>query len=162
MVTIKKFDHVLDQAAAGDGRKVTPQPGGKDYEKLKHRAIVELLESSWIRGQAAEMGIGLRPRQVSRELADLKKQAFKNGAQYRRFLKEAHFTRADVFERVEVQMFSELIQERILVGIGSEAAAHKALSKFVVEYAKRWRSRTVCASGYVTELCSNGPEPKGP
>jgi hypothetical protein len=161
VVTIKEFDHGLDQASAADGLEVTPNPGGKDYERLKHKAIGELLEFSWIRGQAAEMGIGLRPRQVSRELATLKRQAFENGAQYRRFLKEAHYTRADVLERVEVQMFSELIQERILIGISSEAAAQKALGKFVAEYGKRWRSRTVCVPGYVTELCSNGPEPKG-
>ncbi len=162
VITSGEFNRALDQAAAGDGRKVTPKPGGEDYKRLKHEAIGELLEFSWIRGQAAEMGIGVRSRQVSREVATLKKQAFKNGAQYRRFLKEAHFTRADVFERVEVQMFSELIQERILIGISGEAAAQKAFSKFVAEFAERWRARTVCASGYITELCSNGPEPKGP
>ncbi|HWA53875.1 MAG TPA: SurA N-terminal domain-containing protein [Solirubrobacterales bacterium] len=161
VITVKEFDHALDQVAAADGRKVTPEPGGRDYEKLKHKAIGELLEFSWIRGQAGEMGIGLRPPQVSRELATLKKQAFKNGAQYRRFLKEAHFTRADVRDRVEVQMLSQRIEERIVLGIDSEAAAQKAFSRFVVEYEKRWRSRTVCAPGYVTELCSNGPEPKG-
>ena len=161
VITSGEFDHGLDQAAAADGRNVTPKPGGRDYKRLKHKAFGELVEFSWIRGQAAEMGIGLRPRQVSRELATLKRRAFKNGAQYRQFLKEAHFTRDDVLERVEAQMFSERIQERILIGISGEAAAQKAFSKFVVEFAKRWRARTVCAPGYVTELCSNGPAPKG-
>jgi hypothetical protein len=161
VVTSKEFDHAFDQKAAADGRRITPKPGGEGYEKLKHKAIKELLEFSWIRGQAAEMGIGLRPPQVSRKLAKLKKQAFKNGAQYRRFLKEAHFTRGDVHERVEVQMLSERIQERIVAGLPSEAAAVKAFRRFVAEYEKRWRGRTVCAPGYVTELCSNGPQPKG-
>jgi hypothetical protein len=161
VITGNEFGHALDQTAAAERLKTTPKPGAKDYEKLKHRAFVELVESSWIRGQAAEMGIGLRPRQVSRELATLKRQAFKNGAQYRRFLKEAHFTRDDVLERVESQMLSQRIEERIVAGFPSEAAAVKAFRKFAAEYEKRWRARTVCAPGYVTELCSNGPEPKG-
>ncbi len=161
VITGNEFGHALDQTAAANGLKITPKPSGKDYEKLKHKAFVELLEFSWIRGQAAEMGIGLKPRQVSRELATLKRQAFKNGAQYRQFLKEAHFTRDDVRERVESQMFSERIQERLLIGISGEAAAIKAFQKFAAEYEKRWRSRTVCAPGYITKLCSNGPGPKG-
>jgi hypothetical protein len=160
VITIKKFDHSLDQVAAQHGRQAAPGPRGDGYRRLKNQAIGEQIEAAWIRGQAAEMGIGLRPRKVSRELAALKKQAFKNGAQYRRFLKEAHYTRKDLLDRVETQMFSELIQERILSGIRGEAAAQKAFSKFVAEFAERWRSRTVCAPGYITKLCSNGPEPK--
>lgn len=120
----------------------------------------EMLDDSWIRGQAAEMGIGLRPKGVSRELALLKKHAFKDQAQYRRFLREAHFTRRDVRDRVEVQMFSERIQERIAAGQTSPKAAQKAFAKFVEEYAERWRARTVCATGHVIDRCSNGPASK--
>lgn len=162
VITIKEFDHGLDQVAAQHGRRVAPGPRGGDYGKLKNQTLGELIEATWIRGQAAEMGIGVRPREVSRELVALKKQAFKNGAQYRHFLKEAHFTRRDVRDRVELQMLSELIQERIVEGFHSQAAAQKAFSKFAAEYETRWRSRTVCAPGYITEFCSNGPEPKGP
>lgn len=120
----------------------------------------EMLDDSWIRGQAAEMGIGLRPRGVSRELERLKKQAFKNGAEYRQFLKEARFTRRDVRDRIEVQMFSERIQERIAVGQTSAKATQRAFARFVKEYEERWRARTVCAAGHVTVRCSNGPAPK--
>ena len=106
------------------------------------------------------MGIGVRPRQVSRELASLKKKAFKNGAQYRQFLREAHFTRRDVRDRVEVQMFSERVQELIVVGLASAKSRQEAFDKFVKEYEERWRARTVCAMGHVTVRCSNGPAPK--
>jgi hypothetical protein len=106
------------------------------------------------------MGIGVRPRQVARLLALLKQQAFKNEAQYRRFLKEAHYTKRDLVERLEVQILAEHITAAIAPGL-SEKATQKAFSKFIAEYETRWRSRTVCAPGYVTELCSNGPEPKG-
>lgn len=162
VITSNEFDHGLDVVAAQHGRRVAPGPRGDGYRKLKNQAIRELIEATWIRGQAAEMGIGVRPREVARELAALKKHAFKSGAQYRRFLEEARYTRRDVLDRVEIQMFSELIEARITTGFSSKAAAQKAFNEFVTEFAERWRARTVCAPGYVTELfCSNGPEPKG-
>jgi len=161
MTTANEFRRALIQVSAVEDLRPAPKPGADAYGKLKNKALIELVEAEWLRGQAAEMGIGVRPRQVARELARLKKQAFKNGAQYRHFLKEAHFTRRDVTERVELQIFSERIQERILAGLHGKAAKQKALSRFVSEFEERWRARTTCAPGYVTELCSNGPEPKG-
>lgn len=159
MATKKEFHHALIQAAAGAGLRSAPKPGHNGYGKLKHAAMGELLEDSWIRGQAAEMGIGVRPREVARAIEKLKRLAFKNGAEYRRFLREAHFTRRDVKERVEIQLLSERIQDRVAAGIGSEAGVQKAFAKFVSEYEVRWRSRTVCAPGYVIDRCSNGPAP---
>jgi hypothetical protein len=159
VTTKKEFHHALAQAAAQKGLKTVPEPGRNGYGKLKDKAIGELLDDSWIRGQAAEMGIGLRPRKVSREIEKLKRLAFKNGAQYRRFLREARYTRRDVRERVEIQMFSERIQERVAAGIGSEAELQKAFAKFVSEYGVRWKARTVCAPGFVTNRCSNAPTP---
>jgi len=160
VTTTKEFHHALAQVAAERGQHPTPRPGDSGYRKLQHAAIGQQLDESWIRGQAAEMGIGLRSRGVSRELAHLKKLAFKNGAQYRQFLREAHFTRRDVRDRVEVQMFSERIQEAIVAGLSSAQARQKAFERFIREYAERWRARTVCATGHVTVRCSNGPTPK--
>ncbi len=161
VVTKKEFQHALAQAAAQRGRRSAPKPGGNGYGKLKNRAIGELLDDSWIRGQAAEMGIGVRPREVARELARLKKLAFEDGAEYRRFLRENHLTRRDVKENVEIQLYAEKIQERVVAGLDSEAAAQKAFANFLDEYGERWRSRTVCAPGYITSRCSNGPAPAG-
>ena len=101
------------------------------------------------------MGIGLRPRQVTRELDRLKKQAFKDGAQYRRFLKEAHYTHRDVRDRVEIQLFSERIQRRVVAGLNGKGAT-QVFAEFVMKYKERWRSRTLCAPGYITDRCSNG------
>jgi hypothetical protein len=160
VATTKEFHHALAQVAAQKDLHPTPRPGDDGYWKLQEKAMGEMLDDSWIRGQAAEMGIGLRPRGVSRELALLKKRAFKDQAQYRRFLREAHFTRRDVRGRVEVQMFSERIQERIVAGLTSAKSRQQALTRFVSEYEELWRARTVCATGHVTARCSNGPMPE--
>jgi hypothetical protein len=158
-VTLAEFRHALVLAAAGEDRAV-PKPGGRGYEKLMRTAVDTLLEAVWIKGQAAEMNIVVTRRQVWRELAFIKKENFKNGAEYRQFLKEAHFTRRDVFERVELQLLSTRIQIRVAAGARNPSDAEKAFTEFVSEYIERWRSRTVCAVGYVTDSCSNGPEPR--
>lgn len=154
-ITKTEFHHALAQAAAQAGRKSTPKPGGNGYGKLKEMTIGELLDAVWIKGQAAEMGIGVTPRKVSRELTRLREEAFKSEADYHRFLKEAHFTRRDVRERVELQLLSAAIQLRVVRGVSGEAAVQKAFSEFVDAYEKRWRARTVCAPEYTIDLCSN-------
>ena len=157
-ITKTEFHRALAQAAAQAGRRSTPKPGQGGFGKLKETALGEQLDMIWIKGQAAEMGIGVTPRKVSRQLVLLKKQAFKSEAEYHRFLKEAHFTRRDVRERVEEQLLSTAIQQRVVRGISGEGARQKAFSEFVEAYGKRWRARTVCAPEYmVPARCSNAP-----
>lgn len=159
VITKKELHRALVQAAAQAGLRSAPKPGRNGYGKLKKTAFGELLDNDWIRGQAAEMGIGVRPPQVARVTAAIKKQAFKDGAEYRRYLRESHYTRRDVKELVEILLLSERIQERAVAGIASEKGRQRAFDKFVAEYGERWRSRTVCAPGYLTVRCSNGPAP---
>jgi parvulin-like peptidyl-prolyl isomerase len=111
-----KFKHALVQASAQSQEKSVPKPGDEKYEELKKKTIEELLNSIWIQGQAEEMGISVTPQEITKELAKLKKQAFKTEKQYQEFLKQAHFTKADVLERVKVQMLTERIQAQITEG----------------------------------------------
>lgn len=159
-LTKAEFQRALVQEAAQAGRASAPGPKARDYPRLAERALDERLSAIWVQGQAREMGIGVRPREISRELAHLKKEAFKNKAQYHRFLREAHFTNRDVRERVMLQVLAEKIQVRVVSGL-SEAEGQRALSRFAREYDVRWRGRTVCATDHLTERCSNGPEPVG-
>lgn len=115
-VTEAKFHRALIQAAAQGQIKPVPKPGTKKYEELKETALGEVLDSIWIQGQAAEMGISVTPKEIAKELEKLKKQAFKTEKQYKEFLKEAHFTKADVNERVTIQILSEQIQTQITEG----------------------------------------------
>jgi SurA-like protein len=158
-ITKAEFHRALTQSAAQSGLDYTPKPGGNGYEKLKKSALGELLDTAWIEGQGLEMGIKLTSRQVSRELARLKRQAFKSEAAYRRFLRESHLTRRDVRERVRVQLISTGIQKRIVAGADGESEIQESFEKFISEYEERWRARTVCASGFTTDRCSNGPPP---
>jgi hypothetical protein len=159
-ITKAEFQRGLAQAAARAGRKSPPKPGGNGYGKLKEKTIGELLDVVWIKGQAAEMGVAVTPRKVSRALARLKKLAFESEAEYRRYLKEAHLTRRDLRERVEVQLLSTAIQLRVWRGVSGEAAMQKAFSEFIDAYEERWRARTVCALEYmIVARCSNAEPP---
>lgn len=112
-ITKAEFEHQLEQAAAAGKITPLPKPGDKKYDELKKTALEELLDGVWIQGQAEEMGITVTDEEVTAELEKLKKQAFKTEKQYKEFLEEAHYTQADVEQRVKVQIVSTKIQEQI-------------------------------------------------
>ena len=158
-VTRAEFQRALAQQVAMAGGRSAPKPGGRRHQKLREAAIGELLDSVWIKGQAAMMGIGVSRHQVASELASIKRENFKSEAEYRRFLKQSRFTQRDVFERVELQLLSVRIQERVARGTNGNRDAQQKLAKFVAAYLDRWRARTVCAEGFAVDRCSNGPPP---
>ncbi len=112
-ITDKEFAHALEQAAASAQIKPVPKPGDEKYDELKEAALGEILDATWIQGQAEEMGIEVTPEEVDKELEKLKSQSFKTPKQYEEFLKEAHFTQADVDKRVKIQILSTKIQEQV-------------------------------------------------
>lgn len=156
-ITKAEFHHALAIAAAGKRSYPAPRPGGPGYERLEHTALSSLLETVWIKGQAAEMNIVVTLGQVRRELALIKEENFRSGAEFRRFLRRWRFTRRDVYERVELQIISTRIQRRIEAKVRHRSEEQAVFDEFVKEFNERWRSRTVCAAGYVTDRCSNGP-----
>ncbi len=107
------FKRAVVQRAAGDGLKKMPKPGEKKYEELKDAAVSELLDTIWIQGEAEELGIQVTPKQIETELVQIKKQNFKTDAEYEEFLKTSRFTKADVLDRVKLQLLSTQIQEQV-------------------------------------------------
>lgn len=160
-ITKAELQHALLREAVSAGRRSAPGLGEAGYEKSKVVAVKSLLEGAWVVGLAAEWGLSVTHRQVSREVALVKQESFKDGAEYRRFLKEARYTRRDVNERVEVQMLSARLQwrlsRRIAKETNSKSEEQRAFSEFVTEFIARWRGRTVCAPDYATARCSNSP-----
>ena len=160
-ITKAEFQHALLLEAVSPGRRSAPRPGDAGYKKLKDLAVNYLLEGAWIVGLAAEWGISVTHAQVSREVAKVRKESFKDGAEFRRFLKETHYTRRDVNERVEIQMLSTRLRtqlsRRIRKETSSKSEEQRAFSEFLTEFQENWRGRTVCAPDYTTSRCSNGP-----
>lgn len=120
------FEHSLQLAAAQGGLKKLPKPGEAKYEELKTTALNSLFDTAWIEGLGAEMGITVTPQEIAAKLKTLKKENFKTAAAYRKFLRESHYTQADVDSRVKLTILSSEIQAQITKGApkpsGSEVA----------------------------------------
>lgn len=112
-ITMADFKRGLAQAAAQAGQKKPPKPGEKQYEELQETALKSLLEPIWLQGLAEEEGITVSDKAVEAEFKELKGKNFKTEAEYQKFLKESHFTQADVLQRVKVQKLSTELQEQL-------------------------------------------------
>lgn len=112
-VTQAKFEHALELAAAQTGEKTTPKPGSAKYDELKEQSLNAMFEAIWLQGLAQEWGIEASEKEVEEELAKIKKESFKSPAEFNKFLKESHFTPADVEERVKLQILSKRLQEQL-------------------------------------------------
>jgi parvulin-like peptidyl-prolyl isomerase len=122
-ITQADYQKSLVQTASRAGLKALPKPGDKQYEDLKKAALGDLLDSIWIQGEAAEMGISVTPQQISTEFAQIKKQNFKTKAEYAKFLATSHFTQADVDQRVKLQLLSTQIQQQIGKGVPTPSSS---------------------------------------
>jgi SurA N-terminal domain len=163
-VTKAEFRHALELAAAAQDRRSVPGPREKGYEGFARATLDSLLEAVWLKGEAAEVGIAaITRRQVMRELAAIKRESFKSEAEYRRFLKEARYTKRDVYERVELQLLSVRMQrwleKRVLRDTRNEFEEQRAIEEYLADFEEKWRARTVCAPRIATERCSNGSPP---
>jgi len=106
-------DHAIEITAAGQGQKKPPKPGDPKYEKTKEEAEKFLLEGVWIQGVADEWGIEATDQEIAKKLKEIKKESFKTEAEFQKFLKESHYTQADIDNRVLIQLLSEKLQEEL-------------------------------------------------
>jgi hypothetical protein len=162
-ITKTELHHGMELAAAQADAGPQPKPGERGYERLKTTVLKSMFEGIWIVGQAAEWDITVTPRQVKSLVAAVKRENFRSAAEFRQFLRESHYTRRDVYERVEIQLLSSELGERLAKQIERDARnvreEQRAFREFIDEFNERWRSRTVCAPNYAIERCSNGSDP---
>lgn len=106
------FNKALGLAAA-EVEKETPKPGDKEYDELKEKAMGNLLNAAWLEGEAEELGISVTEKEVAAEFEKAKSEAFKTEAEYKEFLKKAHYTKADVLHQVKLQMLTKQVEEKV-------------------------------------------------
>jgi parvulin-like peptidyl-prolyl isomerase len=107
------YKRYVSQLEAQGGVKKPPKAGSKKAEELHKSAVGELLNGAWIFGEAEELGIKVTPKEVETELAKIKKESFKTEKAFQEFLKESHFTEEDVTSKIELQIISKKIEEKI-------------------------------------------------
>jgi parvulin-like peptidyl-prolyl isomerase len=107
------YKRSLQQQEAQSGVKKAPKAASKKAEELKTSAIGELLNTAWITGEGEELGIQVTSKEIETELAKVKKESFKTEKAFQEFMEESHFTEEDVNDRLELQILSTKIQEKI-------------------------------------------------
>ena len=121
-ISKEDFDQALGQAAARQGVAKNCQGPGPDdpqYDTLRDEAMNDVLDAAWIRGEAELQGVEASDREVQQEFDQTKKQNFKTEKEYTDFLKQSCFTQEDVDQRVELQVLSTKIQDKITQDSGS-------------------------------------------
>lgn len=160
MGTISKAEiaRAISQVSAQNGTRV-PAVGDADYSDTAAEALAELLDGVDIQGEAAERGISIAQSKVSAQLHRIRKNSFRSNKEYEEYLREAKLTQRDVRLRVELQLLAKRIEVSVIHNAHgrSQSAKSQALREFASDFAARWRSRTICADGYLTLRCSNGP-----
>ena len=112
-VTQEQYQRALLQNALRAGLKSVPKPSSAQYNDVKTAAVNDLLDTIWIQGEGAELGIDVTPTEVASQLKQIKQSNFRNEAEYQKFIKQSGFTQQDVNTRVKLQILSTEIQKRI-------------------------------------------------
>jgi parvulin-like peptidyl-prolyl isomerase len=107
------IDHAMEITAAQGGLKQAPKPGDPKYDEAKQAATLFVLEGVSIQGEADEWGIEVTDQEIAKELVKIKKESFKSEAEFQKFLKESHYTPADVNTRVKLQILSAKLGEQL-------------------------------------------------
>jgi hypothetical protein len=127
----------------------------QEYEGLRDQVMQFLVQSIWIEFEAEERGIEVSDADVRQAFDEQKSQSFEKEEDYREFLRTSGQTEADLLYRVRIDLLSERIrQEVIREGGGSD---QEDVDAFVEDFQERYREMTVCAEGFVLDVCSNGP-----
>lgn len=158
LISDAQLRRARSQVMARQGSR--PRPGTAGYTLVNIEALGDLLDRLWIQGEAAERGVSVSRREVSRQLKRIRKRNFPTAKKFRSFLKLSRFTRKDVLVSVRLQLLSTKIQKQVAAGCTSKAQQQAAFAAYIDAYRLKWRARTTCRSDLATDRCSNGPMPQ--
>ena len=114
-----------------------------------------LISARWIRLEAAERGIEVNRGEVTRALRRQRRQSFPRRRDYRKFLRDSGQTERDIRFRIQLDLLSDRIRVAVTEGAATPKEQQARLDEFVVEFRRKWRSRTVCREPWVTPDCGS-------
>jgi SurA N-terminal domain len=157
------FDHWLEIAAEQhdpESKRHTPEPGDEGYEAFRDQTMTFLISAAWIEQEAAAQGVQATDEEVGQSFAQQKQDSFPRAGGYREFLESSGQTEQDLIFRVRLDLLATKIRDAAGERAGGEPGSEQeGLDKFVADFRHEYRERTLCAKGFETAECSNGPEP---
>jgi parvulin-like peptidyl-prolyl isomerase len=110
-VTQEEFDAALEQAASNLNLGRVPSPDSPQYEQVEQAALAQVIQTRWIRGEAAERGIEPADRDIDQQLDQIIQTQLGGQQGYEQFLEQSPYTEEDVREVAEISLLSTRIQE---------------------------------------------------
>ena len=113
-ITQDEVDAAVQQASASEGNAKPPEPGTPQYNTILVPALSDVLLGRWVRGEAEERGIEVTEREVDVELESIIEEQFGGQSEFDKFLEQSGFSEQDAFDRVELQLLTQCIQDRVI------------------------------------------------
>jgi hypothetical protein len=133
------FEHWL--AVSQASRSTSPQARVREVMGF-------LISSEWVLQEARLQGVKVTETEVVQRFSGIKSEQFHLEAALTTFMRKTNQTESDLRFRVELSLLSSKLQAVLIFSTGE-------LQSAVDEFTARWKSRTICAPGYVTKDCRN-------
>jgi hypothetical protein len=143
------FAHWLAVTAALSGQR------GRDASvsntALKDRVMGFLITGEWVLGEAAAQGIEISEAAAHKRLEEVQKRQFKQPGELQKYLAKDHETAADLLLRVKLELIESAISRKVTAAKHTSAEKKAALASFQSQFQAKWKAKTRCTAGYVTE-----------
>jgi hypothetical protein len=126
--------------------------------ELRTEVLGFLISSDWVKGEAADLGIGVSSAEVNKTYDRVRDEQFPKRGEFETFMRSSGQTVADLLWRVELNLLSARIQKHVTAGKHSASAKKHALMQFVKGFKAKWQAQTYCASGYDVTDCGHVQE----
>ena len=120
---------------------------------LKDKVMSFLLTSEWVLGEASAQGVNVSEAEVQKRLGEVQKKQFKQPGELQKYLAKNHETMADLLLRVKLELIESAISRKVTAAKHTAAEKKAALASFQAQFQSKWKAKTSCAAGYVTEDC---------
>jgi hypothetical protein len=126
-----------------------------DYSGLRAQALRYLIDSYWLTGESARLGIAVSQAELARQFARTRKALFPSEDEFRRFFAYSGETLADRLLGLKLDILSEKLRQRLLERQpgGTAQQRQQAVSAYLEKAMAGWILKTSCEPGYVVAEC---------
>lgn len=148
-ITKTDFKRSFRRSVLVNGYKKAPK-NKTALKEIKTRAIDDLLDQAWLKGEGRERGIVVKKEEIKKQFKKTLKIQFQGKKRlYKKFLKTSGFNHQEVIERIKLMVISEKIEKEVFKDVSSKDFV-QTYRDFIDQYNQKWASRTVCQPGYST------------
>jgi foldase protein PrsA len=111
-ITQEEFDAALEQAAFNLNLRNVPDENNPQFDQVQQAALSNLVQTRWVRGEAAERGIEVADRDIDQQLEQIKQTQLGGEQGFERFIRTSPYDEEDVRQVAEISVLSSRIQEQ--------------------------------------------------